>query len=237
LLIGFKNKVTLSNKSFFIILFSLIIILVQTIVFSFIKITPGGGFLLIFACLIIYATLIDFIIINITQNSRDLVRVITVIAISFIWIFQLCETLQTLENNRTQNCVYQQAVKYISKIAPASGKIALSGFNIAPAYSFVAYVFLNGRTDNLKYALLMKDAVMDNKAYIKHAEDLFNSYDPYKECTDLIIFSNPTKTQMVRKDIRINKIISEPVKCFSILRAMKNKREENVTYVVAEQLY
>lgn len=233
-LVGYKMKATLSKISVYILLFSFIMIIVHTLIFSLIQQPTGGDFFPILGCLIVYAVLIDFIINNIPQDIKKLTKLLTIIAVSLIWIIQLLETLQKIENSRAQNIAYQQTVKYINKIAPKSANIALSGFDIAPAYSFVAYVFMEGRTDNLKYSLFMENVDSDNITYTEHLKYLFNSYDPKKEQTDLIIFSNAVIIPTEGCDFKIKKVISEKVYRFSLLNLIKNTKEENIKYIITQ---
>ena len=122
--------------------------------------------------------------------------------------------------------------------APESGKISLAGFNIAPAYSFVAYVFLNGRTDNLRYALQKEEskATVRNKSYISSLEARFNSFDPESDRPDLIILDNSSNAVLSDEAMTVKRVISEPVKRFSVFNPEQRLKNRSITYIVAERI-
>jgi len=232
------KKVYPSKRSIFLIIVSLLIIFSYALVWTIITIGTGGIFFPVLGSLIIYFTLYDFIIKNISKNVRKIVITFSIVGVIFIWTFQLSYTLQRLECISASNKANFRTVKYVSDNLPENGIVALSGFSIAPSNSFVANVFMNGRIDSIKYFRyrnVYKKSELGNRRYINYLVESFDSADTSKDIPDFIVFYNPTNEEIYRKDIEIEKVISEPIRNFSLKRIIKKNKINEIRYIIARR--
>jgi hypothetical protein len=238
----FKGKSIIASMAtfewklfFFRVYFALLLLIPTALTYSVLAHRTSSILPQFFAVFVFYATAAEISIISLKGWLRRGVVVGLSVVLFGILLVQLLLSFQVWENAKCDNNAHFEAVGYVSDNLREDGIVALSGFEVEPSYAFVADVFMDGRTDNIRYVSFRDRrsiANIENRPFIQFVLDSFNSADPVRDIPDLHVYYNTSFADLHCSGEEVVSLISEKPTIFPLVRKFTRVKTSAYTYII-----